>query len=89
MTAPTPQMIVSGVPYAVTEVDDRVPSALAEFAGSATFAVEGATGRHVVLGEGTVQDGYVRFHEKAGAGGKDLRVWHVAEVDGAFQAEVA
>lgn len=82
MTATTPQPVVSGLPYTVLDVDGREPSTLADFAGEAIFTLAGKTGRHVIVGEGQSLDQEVRFHEKAGVGGKDVRVWIVRAVEG-------
>jgi hypothetical protein len=89
MTGPTPQMVVSGVPYRVVEVDGREPVELVDFAGVVGFVLDGATGRLEVLGEGAAHEEAVRFHEKAGEGGKDVRVWHIHRADDAgFTAQV-
>ncbi len=82
MTATTPEPVVSGLPYAVLEVDGHEPRAIADFAGVATFTLAGTSGRHVIAGEGEVIDIHVRVHEKAGVGGKDVRVWTVRAVEG-------
>ncbi len=82
MTATTPEPVVSGVPYAVLDVDGREPRELAEFTGEVRFALAGKTGRHEVVGLGQELDGHVRFHQKATPGGKDVRVWSVRAVDG-------
>lgn len=91
MTSSTPEMVISGVPYAVVEVDGRAPDGLARFVGERRLVVEGQTGRHEVSGDGFVDDeGTVRFHEKAPDGGKDVRVWKVSSTpEGAFVATSA
>jgi hypothetical protein len=80
MTDSIPAMIVSGVPYEVTEVEGRTPSALEEFAGPVTIHTHGPTGDHEVSGAGErPHDGVVRLHEKDHHGtGKDVRVWTVS-----------
>lgn len=80
MTNSTPAMIVSGVPYEVTEVEGRTPSTLEEFAGDVTIHTQGPTGDHEVSGAGEhPHDGAVRVHEKDHDGtGKDVRVWTVS-----------
>ena len=89
MPGSTPQMVVSGVPYRVVELEGREPVDLADFAGVVGFVLDGATGPLQVLGEGAVHGGTVRFHEKAEPGGKDVRVWHVHPgPEGGFTAEV-
>ena len=79
MTHSTPPMIVSGVPYQVTEVDGRRPETLAEFGGPVTMTACGPTGEHRICGAGEhVHGDTVRVHEKFDEGaGKDVRVWTV------------
>lgn len=85
MTSPDP--VISGVPYVVVEVDGRAPDSVDALAGAAGIVVEGTTGRHVVLGQGARSDDGVRFHEKGGSGGKDVRVWNIhREPDGTIVA---
>ena len=89
MTFPTPQPVVSGVPYAVREVDGRTPTSLEDFIGaSVAMTVEGATGTHVVRGAASRVDGVVKLYEKSDDGvGKDMRTWQIsAEDDGSFCA---
>jgi hypothetical protein len=82
-------MVVSGVPYRVIEVNGSEPVELADFAGAVGFVVEGVTGRLQVLGEGAVHEDAVRLHEKAGEGGKDVRVWRIhRRPAGGFTAQV-
>ncbi|EYR62624.1 hypothetical protein N866_06790 [Actinotalea ferrariae CF5-4] len=81
-------MIISGVPYAVLEVDGHEPTGLGDFDGTTQLVVEGSTGRHVLMGEGCMVDGTLRFHEKTPPDGKDVRTWAVHhDDDGAFRAE--
>lgn len=89
MTYSPPAPVVSGVPYAVLDVDGRTPRVIDDFAGSVTLTVEGRTGRHVVHGDASVRDGAVRLHEKSDdGGGKDTRTWRVTPTDaGGFCAE--
>lgn len=79
----TPQMIISGVPYTVVEIDGHAaPPDLAAVAATGSFTVEGRTGLHTIAGEGTVLGDVVRFHEKTEHGvGKDVRVWEVSRGD--------
>jgi hypothetical protein len=80
MTDTTPAMIVSGVPYQVTEVEGNPPATLEQFAGPITMHAQGATGDHEIFGSGEhVHEGTVRVHEKDHHGtGKDVRVWTVS-----------
>lgn len=73
-------MIVSGVPYAVTDVEGQEPSHLADFTGQVTMHTEGPTGQHEVSGSCEHEhDGAVRVHQKDHHGtGKDVRVWTVS-----------
>lgn len=90
MTYSPPAPVVSGVPYAVLDVDGRTPRTVDDFVGSVTLTVEGSTGRHVVRGDAAVRDGVVRLHEKSDddGGGKDVRTWRVTPSDaGGFCAE--
>jgi hypothetical protein len=91
MTNITPAMIVSGVPYEVTELEGKAPAVLEDFAGPITMHTQGATGDHEVCGSGEhVHDGAVRVHEKDHHGtGKDVRVWTVSPAadDDGFVAE--
>ena len=77
MSQPTPDLVISGVPYVVVEVDGHAPDTVAGLATAGEFVIEGGTGRHVVRGEGSGTDDGVRFHEKGGPGGKDIRVWNI------------
>jgi hypothetical protein len=87
----TPIMVVSGVAYAVTDVDGQPPTALSSFVGEATFVADGRTGRHHVAGAGAEHEGQIRFHEKMADGtGKDVRVWTISPADdGGFVASTA
>jgi hypothetical protein len=80
MTSTDPSMIVSGVPYEVTDVEGKEPASLEDFAGPITMQTRGATGDHEVSGSGEgIHGGAVRVHEKDHHGtGKDVRVWTVS-----------
>ncbi|WP_273651231.1 hypothetical protein [Cellulomonas fimi] len=78
MTYPTPQLVASGVPYAVRTVNDRSPSSIGDFDGLVAVAVEGVTGAHVIHGVSTHAGGAVRLYEKGEDGvGKDIRTWDI------------
>ncbi|MBC7291454.1 MAG: hypothetical protein H5T83_09020 [Actinotalea sp.] len=78
MSYSTPETVVSGVVYAVVDVaGGGPPTDLAQFAGNATFRVQGPTGEHEVAGEGVTQGDAVRFHQKMPPDGKDARVWTI------------
>ena len=78
MTYPTPELVASGVPYAVRTVNDRSPSSIADFDGIVTVAIEGVTGAHVIRGVSAHADGTVRLFEKSEDGlGKDIRTWDI------------
>lgn len=80
MTSDTPDMIVSGVPYVVTDVEGDEPSTLESFVGQTTMHTQGPTGEHEVSGSGEHEhDGAVRVHEKDHDGtGRDVRTWTVS-----------
>jgi hypothetical protein len=80
MTPNEPSMIVSGVPYEVTEIDGKPPVDLSEFDGPVTMMATGPTGEHSIAGAGEhVHGDTVRVHEKFDDGaGKDVRVWTVS-----------
>jgi len=77
MNLPAPDPVISGIPYVVVEVDGTPPDTVGGLAAAEELVIEGRTGRHVVRGEGSGTDDGVRFHEKAGPGGKDVRVWNI------------
>lgn len=90
MTFPTPQPVVSGVPYTVVDVDGRPSSDLDDVVGAAVaLTVEGSTGRHTIRGAASRVDGAVRLYEKSEDGvGKDLRTWRIDRADdGALVAQ--
>lgn len=90
MTYETPGIVISGVPYAVTEVEGRTPTRLEEFIGETTFVAEHKGSPYVVAGVGSLHDDAVRFHEKVHHGhGKDVRVWHISRGADGFQAEAS
>ncbi len=85
---PTPDMVISGVPFPVREVGGRAPASLDDFADDVTLVLEDRSGRRSVVGSGHREGDTVRVHEKAaGAGGKDVRVWCVREAGDGFTAE--
>ena len=89
MSYPTPQPVVSGVPYTVVDVDGRTPSELDDVVGpTVALTVEGTTGRHTIRGAASRVDGTVRLYEKAEDGvGKDMRTWRIdRDGDGALIA---
>ena len=88
MTYPTPEMVVSGVPYEVLEVDGRKPASLDAFLGNHTLVLSGATGQHTIEGEGDTIGDALKFYEKAPDGGKDVRAWAIhPRDDGGFCVE--
>jgi hypothetical protein len=80
MSYPTPEPVVSGVTYQVTQVNGSAPHGAESFRGATTLTVTGETGSHLLSGQSLQsEDGTIRFFEKAGdPGGKDVRVWHIA-----------
>ena len=79
--------VVSGVTCPVVSVAGTDPCLLAQFHGTTEFTIDMAGTPYLVRGCGSSLDGRVRFHEKDDRLGRDVRVWHVSEVDGGFVAE--
>lgn len=87
MTMPTPDIVVSGYPYAVLEVGGREPADLTDFEGGVELVLDGKTGHKGLVGESRVDGESARLHEKGGPGGKDIRVWTIRPGDdGGFVA---
>lgn len=87
MTSAT-HTVISGVACPVTSVAGTDPTLLAQFLGQTQFTVATGGGQaYLVRGCGSSLEQQVRFHEKDELLGKDVRVWHVSQVDGAFVAE--
>lgn len=89
MTYPTPEPVVSGVPYEVQDVAGNAPTDLTAFDGSTTVTVVGSTGVHVLRGSGSAHEDHARFYEKSEDGiGKDMRTWKITPADrGGFTAQ--
>ena len=79
--------VVSGVTCPVVSVAGTDPYVLAQFHGTTEFTVDMAGTPYLVRGCGSSLDGQVRFHEKDEVLGRDVRVWHVRELDGGYVAE--
>ena len=81
MSFTTPQPVISGKPYHVRSVRDRVPDALDDFLGQTTFVLDMDGQDYVVQGPGIDADPGVRVYEKCDEGfGKDIRAWLVCPV---------
>jgi hypothetical protein len=88
MSADIRQTIASGKPYPVLVPPTGGPASLELFVGDAEFTLDGGSGGPtVVRGHGVAHGDVVRFHQKDHIGGKDVRVWHISQRDGAFVAE--
>jgi hypothetical protein len=85
MTSTSLWSVPSGINYRVLTVGDRPPTVPADFAGDVTFSLSAGDDVYMVSGTGALAGDGVRFFEKTPTG-KDLRVWSVREVDGAFEA---
>jgi hypothetical protein len=81
--------IPSGQRHPVVLVARRPPAELADFVGQGVVLTLASGGvEHVVTGNGSRTGDGVRFHEKDGSSGKDVRVWHIAGAHGGgFTAE--
>lgn len=90
MTYTTPEPVISGVPYPVTDVGGNPAAELTDFVGTVEFQIDKNGSPYVIIGEGRERDDAVRVHEKNGRGGKDVRVWRVYRgPDDSFLAETA
>jgi hypothetical protein len=88
MTADIRQTVASGKPYPVLVPPAGASGSLALFTGDAEFTLDGGHGRPMLIrGHGVAHGDVVRFHQKDHIGGKDVRVWHISQRDGAFVAE--
>jgi hypothetical protein len=86
MTAQHLHSIASGKPYRVAVLPTGGDPSLELFLGDAEFCIDGGEPL-LIRGHGVPLCDRVRFHEKDGLGGKDVRVWHVSQADGGFVAE--
>lgn len=87
MSVPAANFVASGCSYVVTEVGSRPPISLDDFVGHTEFTAVRDNQHCGVAGVGGSHGGVVRFHEKEGGTGKDLRVWQIAVTEGAaFEA---
>jgi hypothetical protein len=91
MTHFTPEPVISGWPYAVTEVAGRPPQTFDEFVHHGRFVIDRDGTPYEVVGTGVLVEDGVRFHEKdMGHDGKDVRVWQVTRIeDGTFMVQHA
>ena len=88
--SPSPQPVISGVPYQVMDVNGAPAGDLSDFVGTVAFQIDKDGVPYSIDGEGRERDGAVRVHEKNGRGGKDIRVWRVYPgPDGGYLAETS
>ena len=88
--SPSPQPVISGVPYQVMDVNGAPAGDLSDFVGTVAFQINKEGVPYSIDGEGRQRDGGVRIHEKNGPGGKDIRVWRVyVGPDGGYLAETS
>jgi hypothetical protein len=77
----TPRSVISGKPYLVRSVHDRVPAHLDDFLGQTSFVLDLDGEDYAVHGPGIDADPGVRVYEKSDEGfGKDIRAWLVCPV---------
>lgn len=89
MTDQDSAQVISGVPYLVTEVAGRPPSSLRDFVGDVQFTVTRQEQLCHLGGVGAQTDLGVRFNQKAGTSGKDVRIWQITQTEpgGPFHAQ--
>lgn len=87
--AHTPEPVISGVPYPVTDVGGRPAHDLADFVGTVEIRIDRNGDAYLIDGEGRERGDSVRVHEKNGKGGKDVRVWRISRSDEGFVAETS
>ncbi len=89
MTDQDSAQVISGVPYLVTEVGGRPPRSLTDFTGEVNFTASRGDRSCHISGIGSATDTGVRFHEKDGPTGKDIRIWQITrtELAGPFHAQ--
>ena len=89
MTDQDSAQVISGVPYLITEVAGRPPSSLHDFLGTVQFIVTRDEQRCHLDGVGAQADLGVRFNQKAGTSGKDVRIWQITHTEpgGPFHAQ--
>jgi hypothetical protein len=89
MTCDASESVISGSPYAITEVAGHTATNLDEFTGSTEFVIENGGRHHHVGGVGGARhDDQVRFYEKdVDHEGRDVRVWTISSGSGRFLAE--
>jgi len=84
----SPEPVISGVPYPVTDVDGAPAENLSAFVGAVEITIDKRGTPYLIEGEGRERGDVVRLHEKNGKGGKDVRVWNISPAaDGGFVAE--
>lgn len=84
----TPEPVISGVPYPVTDVGGSPARELADFVGTVQITIDRNGSPYLINGEGRERGDSVRVHEKNGPGGKDVRVWRVSRApEAGFVAE--
>lgn len=89
MPRPTPTSVVSGIAYPVLRVGGRACEQLSDFLDYTDFTID-VDGPYTAKGCGGANGDEVRFYEKDGGSGRDVRVWRIVRTDeGDFTAEHA
>jgi len=83
----TSNSVISGVAFPVESVDGRDATLLAQFLDATSFTISMAGTPYRVFGCGSPLESRVRFHEKDEVLGHDVRVLHVQQTAGGFEAE--
>jgi len=71
------QPIASGVGYTINETNGERPGSLDQFVGTAVFVIDVRGELRTIEGSGSFDGKSVRFYEKHGGTGKDIRVWRI------------
>jgi hypothetical protein len=71
--------IASGLPYHVLSVSGAPPASLDQFVGELGFVVDKGSVESAIEGVGARNADGVRFQEKDGYDGKDVRVWQIRQ----------
>ena len=82
MTSASPDSIISGRVYPITQVGGRRPTKMGDFVGATEFLIEEDAITHHICGVGTNASDEVCFYEKDPQHeGRDVRKWRIRSID--------